>query len=83
MLMNNSHKSKSEIARAVGHDDTKILQMLEQGVMVVPFNLVVPLANALDADPGALLREWFDSYMPSMLPLLEKYLYPRNGDQAA
>lgn len=72
-LINASAKSQIQIADALGYGNANIITMFKKGTTRVPLDKVIPLAVALDVDPGELIRKWFDAYMPGVLPQLEIY----------
>jgi transcriptional regulator with XRE-family HTH domain len=66
--------TQQEVAIKLGYSNPNIITMFKQGTTRVPLDKVVPLARALDLDPGELLREWFATYTPDALPHLQDYL---------
>lgn len=72
--INASDKTQWEIANSLGYDNANIITMFKKGTTRVPPDKVAPLALALDIDPGELMREWFDTYMPEMVPAMEEWV---------
>lgn len=73
-FIDRSNKTQVEIARALGYENANIITMFKKGTTRVPPQKVVPLALAVGQDPGSLLRQWFDAYMPDVLPHITNYL---------
>lgn len=73
-LIEGSEKSQIEIARALGYENANIITMFKKGTSRVPPEKIVPLAFALETDPGALLLRWFEVYMPGVFPDIVRYL---------
>lgn len=72
--INTSDKTQFEIAQSLGYDNANIITMFKKGTTRVPPDKVAPLAQALDLDPGELMREWFDAYMPEVVPAMEELI---------
>jgi plasmid maintenance system antidote protein VapI len=69
--INASGKTAEEIASAIGHDNTDLIQAFISGNVKVPANLILPLARVLEVDPVYLLRLVLSEYMPDMLTAID------------
>jgi hypothetical protein len=69
--INASGKTAEEIASAIGHDNTNVIQGIMRGSVKVPANIILLLAQALELDPVYLLRLVLSEYMPDVLTTLD------------
>ncbi len=72
--MESSGKTQRQIAMELGYLKPNIITMFKQGTTRVPPDKVALLASSLRADPDELLRLWFETYEPHMLPILERHV---------
>lgn len=63
--------SDQELANALGYGSAKVIQMFMSGNMRVPFTKVPELANALDINPGLLMRHLLQDTDPALLHAVE------------
>ena len=56
-LIERSGLSQTEIARQLGYSNPNMITLFKRGNTRVPAGKVVPLADLLDQEPGALQRE--------------------------
>jgi transcriptional regulator with XRE-family HTH domain len=68
--------TQREIAEALGYERANIISMFKTGVTRVPLDKVPALAQALEADPTAMLRLWMSEYAPEILRVLDEYMDP-------
>jgi hypothetical protein len=59
-----SQKPVEEIANAAGYDKENMIRMFAEGETRVPFDVAVPLALALETDPGEFFRMSLSQYFP-------------------
>ncbi len=76
-LIDNSDNSQTEIAKDIGYKNSNIMTMFKRGTTRIPPDKVVPLAFALGQDPGLMLRDWFEAYMPNVMQDIDAYLVPK------
>ena len=72
-LIERSRLPQVEMARQLGYSNSNMITMFKKGHTRVPMARVVPLADLLGQEPGAMLRLWFSVYEPEALPDLEKF----------
>ena len=70
-LINDSDQTQSDLAHAIGYANPNLITMFKRGVTRVPEDKVIPLANALKADPNNLMRLWAQTYTPALLAAFE------------
>ena len=70
-LINLSPKTQIDIAEEIGYDNHNMMTMFKRGSTRVPLDKVVPLALAIDADAGRMLKLWFETYMPTALNIID------------
>lgn len=63
-----------ELARQLGYENPRVVEMLVSGTVRVPLYKVVPFARTLGLDPGQLLREWFATYCPEAFLDIEPFI---------
>lgn len=63
--------SDKELANTLGYQSSKVIQMFKSGVMSIPFTKVPDLANALDINPGVLMRRLLQDADPALLRAVE------------
>ena len=59
-----SGKSHSQIAEELGYSNAKVIDMIKAGSTKLPVNKVRALAQAVGADPKALMSCVLEEYMP-------------------
>ena len=67
-----SDKSQRQIALDAGFDKPNVLSMIKTGIMKVPMDKIVPLADALGLDRAMFLSLGLRAYMPSLLEVVEE-----------
>ena len=73
-LINDSPKTQQKIAFELNYDNQNIITMFKKGTTRVPLAKVVPFAQTLGTDPAALIRQWFETYMPEALTVIEQHM---------
>ena len=73
-LIDASERTQVEIARMLGYSNANVVAMIKRGSMKLPAEKVVPLALILGSAPGAMLREWFETFEPELLSHVDKYM---------
>lgn len=63
--------SDKELANALGYQSPNVIQMFKSGAMRIPFTKVPELANALDINPGMLMRRLLQDADPALLHAVE------------
>lgn len=63
--------SDQELADAMGYQSPNVIQMFKAGKMRVPFGKAPELANALDINPGVLMRRLLQDADPALLKAVE------------
>ena len=67
--------SQVSLAEALGYANANMISLFKKGTTRIPLDKVVPFARALDVDPAEMIREWFDTYMPGILPtVIDPYI---------
>ncbi len=61
------------ISERMDYDNPNIISMFKSGTMRVPVDRVAMLANAVGADPAALLHLWFTTYSPELLTSIDEF----------
>ena len=72
--INASTMTQMDLAKKLGYDNPNIITMFKKGSTRVPLDKVAPLATALELDPAALLRLWFETFLPEALPALDEHM---------
>jgi hypothetical protein len=72
--INASLKTQNEISSLIGYDNPNIITMFKKGTTRVPLEKVAALAIALDLDPGVLMQQWFEAYMPDATSSIKQYI---------
>ncbi|WP_428163314.1 hypothetical protein [Diaphorobacter sp.] len=68
--------SDKELANALGYQSPNVIQMFKSGQMTVPLTKVPELANALDINPGMLMRRLLQDADPGLLHAVEHCVGP-------
>ncbi|CAN7260352.1 hypothetical protein [Acidovorax delafieldii] len=66
--------SDEALASVLGYESPKVIQMFKSGDMKVPISKVPVLADALDLNPGLLMRRVLNDLSPEMLHAVEHCL---------
>lgn len=73
-LINASDLTQVEMAEKLGYDNVNIITMFKKGSTRVPLAKISILAEILEVDPAELIREWLETYMPEVYPMLERHM---------
>lgn len=66
--------SDEALANALGYESPKAIQMFKSGDMKLPITKVPALSDALDLNPGLLMRRVLNDVSPEMLQAIEHCL---------
>jgi transcriptional regulator with XRE-family HTH domain len=72
--INSSEMTQLELAHKLGYENPNIITMFKKGSTRVPLEKVATIAGALGMDAGALLRLWFETFVPEALPALDEHM---------
>lgn len=73
-LLEVSEKSQRQIAEEIGYDRPNIIAMFKMGATKVPLTKIGPLAKALNADPGHMMRLALETYSPETYEAIKDHL---------
>jgi hypothetical protein len=75
-LLEVSDRTQPQIAQELGYNRANIISMFKTGTTKVPINKLGPLAVALNADPGHMVRLGLETYYPETYAAIKEYLGP-------
>lgn len=67
-----SGKTHDQVAKELGFDSGKVIAAILAGSVKLPVSKVKLFSQALDAEPGHLLRLVLDEYLPGAFDLIEE-----------
>lgn len=74
-IINNGISSQnltlSDVAKKAGFVSARVLELISQDICVLPMNMLVPLADAINVDPATIYRQAMQQYRPKEWTILE------------
>ncbi len=68
--------SNKALAAALGYDSPQVITLIKDGRMRVPMNKARALADALDLEPGEVMRQLLRETSPELLESVEECMGP-------